>query len=206
MAIITYGFSMTPFGEIIVAQTDKGICDLQFLDHNKLATIHELGQRWGVYTPTTQDNDMAEAVGRVVFEGLDKALKVDLRGSEFQTAVWRAVQQIPFGQTASYQDIADRVGNPKAVRAVASAIAANPIAMLVPCHRVVHSDGTIGEYHWGKELKQQLLKWEAETAAKMADGTMKPWPELRLTTTESTTPLAQELADDTFKGDMDGLF
>ena len=67
---------------------------------------------------------------------------------------------MPFGHTATYLDIAKGIGEPKAVRAVATAIAQNPIAMLIPCHRIIHSDGTIGEYHWGKELKQQLIDWE----------------------------------------------
>lgn len=71
------------------------------------------------------------------------------------------MQNIPFGTTATYQQIAERIGKPKAVRAVATAIAQNPVAMLVPCHRVIHSDGTIGEYHWGRELKRQLIEWEA---------------------------------------------
>lgn len=197
MVTIEYGFSISPFGEIIVAATDNGICDLQFLDHNKLETIHELGRRWGVYTPTTQSNDMAQRVQRVVFEGLGRQLTVDLRGTDFQIQVWREVQRVPFGQTASYQDIADRIGNPQAVRAVASAIAQNPVAMLIPCHRIVHSDGTPGEYHWGRDLKQQLLQWEAARAAAATaqGGLAAGWPAIAINS--STTPLAQELSEAT---------
>jgi O-6-methylguanine DNA methyltransferase len=206
MGTIVYGFSDSPFGEIIVAGTTKGICDLQFLEHNKMQTIHELGQRWGVYTPTTTDNTMAETVARVIFEDLDKPLTIDLRGTEFQLAVWKEVWKIPFGQTASYQDIANRMGSPGAVRAVASAIARNPIAMLVPCHRVIHNDGTTGEYHWGNELKKRLLKWEADTAALSAHGPSRQKGVLPLTVNSSTVPLAEELSNDMFKGDLDGLF
>ncbi|MBM6993085.1 MAG: methylated-DNA--[protein]-cysteine S-methyltransferase [Prevotella sp.] len=166
MTTIEYGFSESPFGEIIVARTVLGICDLQFLEHNKLETIHELAQRWGVYTPTTQSDQMAHNVERVIFEGLDRELTLDLRGTEFQKQVWHELQRIPFGQTASYQEIADRIGNPKGVRAVASAVAQNPIAMLIPCHRVIHSDGTTGEYHWGRDLKRRLIEWEAAKVAK----------------------------------------
>ena len=166
MTTIEYGFSDSPFGEIIVARSPLGICDLQFLEHNKLGTIHELAARWGVYTPTTQSDRMANNVERVIFEGLDRELTLDLRGTDFQKQVWHEVQRIPFGQTASYQDIANRMEKPSAVRAVASAVAQNPIAMLIPCHRVIHSDGTTGEYHWGRELKKKLIEWEAAEAAK----------------------------------------
>ena len=69
------------------------------------------------------------------------------------------------GETISYQELAERIGEPKAVRAVASAVAQNPIAMLVPCHRIIHKDGTLGEYHWGRDLKKQLLDWEKNTDA-----------------------------------------
>ncbi len=158
---VEFGFSESPFGEIIVARTWKGVCDLQFLDHNRLETIHELATRWGQYTPTTQSDTMARTVERVVFEGYDHPVRLDLHGTDFQLKVWHEVMNIPFGQTATYQQVAERIGQPKAVRAVATAIAQNPVAMLVPCHRVIHSDGTTGEYHWGRELKKRLLDWEA---------------------------------------------
>ena len=158
---VEFGFSESPFGEIIVARTWDGICDLQFLDFNRLETIHELAQRWGQYTPTTQSDTMAQTVERVIFEDYDHPIKLDLHGTDFQPQVWHELQNIPFGTTATYQQIAERIGKPKAVRAVATAIAQNPVAMLVPCHRVIHSDGTIGEYHWGCELKRQLIEWEA---------------------------------------------
>lgn len=158
---VEFGFSESPFGEIIVARTWDGICDLQFLDFNRLETIHELAQRWGQYTPTTQSDTMAQTVERVIFEDYDHPIKLDLHGTDFQLQVWHELQNIPFGTTATYQQIAERIGKPKAVRAVATAIAQNPVAMLVPCHRVIHSDGTIGEYHWGRELKRQLIEWEA---------------------------------------------
>lgn len=200
MGTITYGFATGPFGDIVVASSPWGLCDVQFLDHNRLETIHELGRRWGTYTPTTQDNGLADTVQRVVFEGSAQPLTLDLRGTEFQVAVWRAVAEVPFGATASYQDIANRIGSPGAVRAVASAIGQNPIAMLVPCHRIVHSDGTLGEYHWGKELKRRLIDWEAARAAAGHGGPVA------VDTRYSTTPLAREMANDTLDIDDDELF
>lgn len=157
---VEYGFAESPFGEIIVARTWDGVCDLQFLGYNRLEVIHELAQRWGMYTPTTQSDTMANTVERVAFEGYDYPIRFDIKGTDFQLKVWRELQKIPFGQTATYQQIAERIGEPKAVRAVATAIGQNPIAVLIPCHRVIHSDGTIGEYHWGKDLKKRLLEWE----------------------------------------------
>lgn len=157
---IEYGFAESPFGPIIVARTWEGVCDLQFLTYNRMEVIHELGQRWGVYTPTTQSNVMANTVERVAFEGYDHPVKLDLHGTDFQIRVWKELMKVPFATTISYQELASRLGEPKSVRAVASAVAKNPIAMLVPCHRVIHSDGTIGEYHWGSELKRQLIEWE----------------------------------------------
>lgn len=160
MTTIEYGFAESPFGTIIVARTWEGICDVQFLDYNRMETIRELGARWGVYTPTTQSDTMAQTVERVIFEGYHHPLRLDVKGSELQLDVWRALQQVPFGTTVSYQQIAEVIGRPKAVRAVATCIAQNPVAMLIPCYRVIHSDGTLGEYHWGCELKGRLIEWE----------------------------------------------
>lgn len=163
---IEFGFAESPFGEIIVARTWDGICDLQFLDYNRLETIHELAQRWGEYTPTIQSDTMAETVEKVLFEGLSHPLDLDIKGTDFQIKVWKEVMKIPFGQTASYQEIAERIGEPKAVRAVATAIGQNPVAIIIPCHRVIHSDGTVGEYHWGRDLKKKLLEWEKSMVKK----------------------------------------
>ncbi len=87
-------------------------------------------------------------------------IKLDLNGTPFQLKVWRALQNIPYGKTATYQGIANKIKQPKAVRAVANAIGANPIAIIIPCHRVIRSNGTIGGYKWGASLKNQLLQLE----------------------------------------------
>ena len=102
---VEYGFADSPFGEIIVARTWDGICDLQFLGFNRMGVIHELAQRWGTYTPTTQSDEMANTVQRVLFEGYDHPLNLDLRGTEFQLKVWKAIMQVPFGETISYQQL-----------------------------------------------------------------------------------------------------
>ena len=163
--MIEYGFGDSLFGEIIVARSPQGICDVQFLDHNKLETIHELATRWGLYTPTTRDDEMARRVIRVIFDRQGEGLALDLRGTAFRQRVWQVVRQIAFGQTASYRDVAAWMGCAQGVRAVATAVAQNPVAMLVPCHRVIHSDGTLGEYHWGRDLKRRLIDWETAQVA-----------------------------------------
>ena len=162
---IVYGFAESKFGTIVVARTASGICDLQFLGYNKMEVIHELASHWGVYTPTTQDDMMADTVKRIIFDGYDHEIYIDLHGTEFQLKVWKEVMKVQKGETISYQELAERIGEPKAVRAVATAVAQNSIAMLVPCHRIIHKDGTLGEYHWGRELKKEILDWEENTDA-----------------------------------------
>lgn len=167
MDTIVYGFADSPFGSIIVARNHEGVCDLQFLGFDRHRVIHELGTRWGIYTPTTQNDDMAQQVERLLFESalslpnpISTAIPLCPKGTAFQLQVWEALRDIPFGTTVTYQDIADRLGRPKAVRSVATAIGENPIAVLIPCHRVICKDGTLGGYHWGENIKQQLLDWE----------------------------------------------
>lgn len=110
---------------------------------------------------------MAQQVERLLFESalslpnpISTAIPLCPKGTAFQLQVWGALRDIPFGTTVTYQDIADRLGRPKAVRSVATAIGENPIAVLIPCHRVIRKDGTLGGYHWGENIKQQLLDWE----------------------------------------------
>ncbi len=162
---IVYGFAESPFGPIVVARTKDGVCDLQFLGFNRMGVIHELAMHWGVYTPTTQDDDMAKRIEHTVFEENNRNIDLDLKGTEFQIKVWKELLTIPLGKTISYQELAGRLSNPNAVRAVATAVAQNPIAVIIPCHRIIHKDGTLGEYHWGSEIKRQLLDWEKNKLA-----------------------------------------
>jgi O-6-methylguanine DNA methyltransferase len=104
---------------------------------------------------------VARAVALVEAPGLGLDLPLDLRGSAFQQRVWQALREIPAGRTATYAEIAGRIGAPGAVRAVAGACAANPVAVAIPCHRVVRSDGTLSGYRWGVERKRALLRREA---------------------------------------------
>ncbi|MGA7826337.1 MAG: methylated-DNA--[protein]-cysteine S-methyltransferase [Geobacteraceae bacterium] len=151
-------------GWVLVAATKRGICSIT-LGENPEALQEELRKRFPEAEFQEGDAAFADMVGKVVALidspriGLD--LPLDIQGSAFQQRVWQALQKIPAGTTVSYRELAGRIGNPKAVRAVATACAANPLAVAVPCHRVVRSDGDLAGYRWGLERKRALLEREA---------------------------------------------
>jgi AraC family transcriptional regulator of adaptative response/methylated-DNA-[protein]-cysteine methyltransferase len=107
---------------------------------------------------------VARVVGLVEAPGLGLDLPLDVRGTAFQQRVWQALREIPAGQTASYSEVARRIGAPASVRAVAHAVASNPLAVAIPCHRVVRTDGALAGYRWGIERKRALLEREASAA------------------------------------------
>jgi len=151
-------------GSILVAATDKGVCGI-LLGDDPDALLRELQDRFPKAQLVSGDRDFERLVGNVVSlveaPALSLDLPLDIRGTAFQQRIWQALREIPAGSTASYADIARRVGAPTAVRAVAGACAANPIAVAIPCHRVVRSDGALAGYHWGVERKRALLAREA---------------------------------------------
>jgi O-6-methylguanine DNA methyltransferase len=113
--------------------------------------------------PLNQSKVTADIGRQIGAQDFDIALAP--QGTEFQQSVWRALQKIPFGQTCSYADVANAINRPKAVRAVANAVAANPIGWFIPCHRVIRSNGQIGGFAWGTQLKQHMLDWEQKMVA-----------------------------------------
>jgi AraC family transcriptional regulator of adaptative response/methylated-DNA-[protein]-cysteine methyltransferase len=150
-------------GAILVATTDKGIAAI-LLGDDPQALIHDLEERFPNAELIGGDRDFETVVARVIglveapAKGLD--LPLDVRGTAFQHRVWQALRDIPAGSTATYSEIAQRIGLPKAVRAVAAACAANKIAIAIPCHRVVRSDGGLSGYRWGVERKRKLIARE----------------------------------------------
>jgi len=158
----------TPLGWALVAATERGICMTALGDdRDSLATA--LRQRFPAAAVIAEDARLKEWADRIVRfitapeQNLD--LPLDIRGTAFQARVWRALRKIPLGKTASYSEIAAALGQPKAVRAVAQACAANKLALIVPCHRVIRSDGDLGGYRWGVERKRALLARERAAAA-----------------------------------------
>jgi AraC family transcriptional regulator of adaptative response/methylated-DNA-[protein]-cysteine methyltransferase len=158
----------TPLGWALVAATERGICMTALADdRDSLAAA--VRQRFPAAELIAEDGALKEWTDRIVRfitapdENLD--LPLDIRGTAFQARVWRALQKIPLGKTASYTEIAAALGQPKAVRAVAQACAANKLALIVPCHRVIRSDGDLGGYRWGIERKRALLAGERKASA-----------------------------------------
>jgi AraC family transcriptional regulator of adaptative response/methylated-DNA-[protein]-cysteine methyltransferase len=163
----------TPLGWALVAATERGICMTALADDRESLT-GALRQRFPAAALIAEDPGLKDWADRIVSfitapdHNLD--LPLDIQGTAFQARVWRALQKIPLGKTASYSEIAAALGQPKAVRAVAQACAANKLALLVPCHRVIRSDGDLGGYRWGLERKRALLARErASTARDPAD-------------------------------------
>lgn len=157
-----YGFTHSPFGEVMVAWTSRGICHLAFCEAPQMSMTQALCADW----PQAQfalDNEHAQRLGAQVFalEDSPRSFHVALRGTAFQVKVWQALLQLERGQVISYQQLAQRIGAPQAQRAVGTALAANTIGVLVPCHRVVRAGGQVGNYRWGAARKQALLSWEA---------------------------------------------
>lgn len=165
---IRYGEIASPFGRCFVAAGPGGVCRLAFLDEGESLVPHEnsLQAGWPGAVPAGAAW-LAELAARIFPpEGAHAAAppRVLLRGSDFRVRVWRALQAIPAGTLCSYSDVAAAVGAPRAVRAVASAIAANEVGWLVPCHRVIRASGDVGQYRWGAGRKRQMIAWEARCA------------------------------------------
>jgi AraC family transcriptional regulator of adaptative response/methylated-DNA-[protein]-cysteine methyltransferase len=162
-SVIRFALGECSLGSILVAATDKGVCAIELGDDPQ-ALVHELQDRFPAARLIGGDQEFEQQVAKVVgfveapAHGLD--LPLDIRGTAFQQRVWKALRAIPAGSTASYTEIAKRIGAPKAVRAVAQACASNAIAIAIPCHRVVRSDGSISGYRWGVERKRALLARE----------------------------------------------
>jgi len=157
---IRWGVAETDLGPLLVAATTRGICRVAFetddavlREHFPNARIEKGG--------AALDELLADAVDYVTTPGRAMTLPLDVRGTAFQQAVWRELSRIPPGETLSYAALAARAGSPNAVRAVGSACGANPVAVLIPCHRALRADGSLGGYAWGLPIKRKLLEREA---------------------------------------------
>ncbi|MBB6131258.1 bifunctional helix-turn-helix domain-containing protein/methylated-DNA--[protein]-cysteine S-methyltransferase [Mucilaginibacter lappiensis] len=159
---INYSFAESPFGNIIVASTPKGICYMAFADDRENA-FGKLLEQFPNAT-YTQVVDVAQQDALHIFKKdwseLSK-IKLHLKGTSFQLKVWETLLKIPMGDLSSYSDISKQIHQPNASRAVGSAIGANPVAFLIPCHRVIKSTGESGGYHWGPTRKSAIIGWEA---------------------------------------------
>lgn len=160
---IRFALGQCSLGAVLVAATERGVCAISLGDDPE-ELVHELETRFPRAQLIGADAEfeqlVAQVVGLVENPGTAAALPLDVRGTAFQERVWRALSKIPAGQTASYAQIARAIGAPHASRAVAQACGANPLAVAIPCHRVVRTDGDLSGYRWGVERKRQLLARE----------------------------------------------
>ena len=165
-AAIRFAVGQCSLGDILVAASEKGVCAILMGDDPE-ALLRDLQGRFAnallLGGDKTFDKLMARVIAFVERPGDELDLPLDIRGTAFQHRVWQALREIPAGSTASYANIAKRIGRPKSVRAVAGACAANPIAVVIPCHRVVRTGGALSGYRWGVERKRALLDREKKS-------------------------------------------
>ncbi|MBQ0151781.1 MAG: methylated-DNA--[protein]-cysteine S-methyltransferase [Chryseobacterium sp.] len=159
---ISYQTSETLFGTVFIASTEKGICYLVFENDIEKAKL-DLKNRF----PNANIIEKSEKIHDVALSIFNKEkntipnIKLHLKGTDFQLKVWESLLKIPMGNLSTYGSLAENIGNPKASRAVGTAIGSNPVAFLIPCHRVIQSTGMIGGYRWGSDRKQIMIGWES---------------------------------------------
>jgi AraC family transcriptional regulator, regulatory protein of adaptative response / methylated-DNA-[protein]-cysteine methyltransferase len=165
-AVIRYTCADSPLGRMLIAATDRGICSIQF-GRTDDELIEGLKHEFPFAARKSDDGGLRSLVSTLLrhMQGkhLDLSLPLDIRATAFQRRVWEHLQSIPFGATESYSEVARAIGQPTATRAVARACATNPVAVAIPCHRVVREDGSMGGYRWGLERKKALLAMEEAT-------------------------------------------
>ncbi|HEY6505923.1 MAG TPA: methylated-DNA--[protein]-cysteine S-methyltransferase [Chitinophagaceae bacterium] len=160
--LINYSYAESPFGNILVASTAKGICYMAFADDEQKALLD-----LHTHFPRAQFRQMVDLVQQnalyIFTQDWNKLhqVKLHLKGTDFQLKVWETLLKIPMGQLTTYGTIAQKIEKPEASRAVGTAIGNNPVAFLIPCHRVIQSTGTIGGYMWGPTRKTAMIGWEA---------------------------------------------
>lgn len=159
---INYCFAESPFGKLIVASTHKGVCHM-FFEDNEDKALNDLKARFpaaSFHQITDKFQQDALFIFQKDWKQLDQ-IKLHLAGTPFQLKVWESLLKIPMGRLSTYGDIAQSIDKPKAARAVGSAIGSNPVAFLIPCHRVIQNSGKIGGYMWGPDKKTAIIGWEA---------------------------------------------
>lgn len=163
---IGFGFAESPFGKCLIAESPRGICHLSFVQNEKSA-LDGLRRDWPEAKWSRDDSTAATISGQIFCQRagskIGAPLRAFVRGTPFQVRVWRALLQIPPGSITSYGRLAAAIGKPTASRAVGSAIGQNPLAYLIPCHRVIRETGVVGDYHWGPIRKRAMIAWESSS-------------------------------------------
>jgi AraC family transcriptional regulator, regulatory protein of adaptative response / methylated-DNA-[protein]-cysteine methyltransferase len=162
---LAYGFHSSPFGDALVVTTERGLAGLAFADPDeKMAALEDMRRRWPK-AQLREDRARTEAFARRIFDPKlwqkDRPLRIVMIGTDFEVRVWETLLKVPMGRAVTYSDIAAKIRVPKAARAVGAAVGKNPIAFVVPCHRVIGKGGDLTGYHWGLTRKRAMLGWEA---------------------------------------------
>ena len=168
---IRFGFAESPFGKCLIGESLRGICHLSFIDShrdskNNHSGLAEIQKDWPRAKFFRDDAYAKKLTDRIFKRSLQTAkvsspLRAFVKGTEFQINVWRALLKVPRGSFITYSYLAGAVGKSKAARAVGSAVGSNPVAYLIPCHRVIRQTGVIGDYHWGRIRKRAIIGWES---------------------------------------------
>ncbi|MGC9417662.1 MAG: methylated-DNA--[protein]-cysteine S-methyltransferase [Rhodovulum sp.] len=160
---ISYGYFDGPFGDTLAMATDRGLCGLAFTEETgRAAALADMAARWPEATFVEAPDRVAPMI-EAAFSRTGEA-RLHLIGAPFQIKVWEALLAVPSGHVTTYSEIARAIGNPKAVRAVGTAVGRNPISWLIPCHRALRKSGALGGYHWGLPVKRAMLAWEGARA------------------------------------------
>lgn len=168
---ISYGVHVTPFGPALLAATERGICGLHLLHPEQpdpTVALAALQKAWPQAQLLADAARTAPLLSRAFAPVAGQPLHLLVRGTNFQVKVWEALLRVPVGQVVSYQHVAQAIGQPRALQAVGSAVGANPVALLIPCHRVIRKEGVLGEYRWGSTTKKALIGWEMAQAEQHA--------------------------------------
>ncbi len=168
---ISFGFADSPFGKCLIAESPRGICHLSFVEsENEKTALAALQEDWPQAKLKRDDSAAAQLAAKIFARHVlnqhagsatGAPLRAFVRGTPFQVRVWRALLQVPAGSLTSYGHLAGAIGKPAAARAVGTAVSQNPLAYLIPCHRVIRETGVIGVYHWGKIRKHAMIAWES---------------------------------------------
>jgi len=178
---IRHGVAASPFGPVLVAGTSRGLCALSFVDAGGEETELTVVRGTWPEARLRRDDVYARNLVRKVFVSTDRARQhfpLWVRGTNYQIKVWNALLRIPPGAMATYRQIAEAIGHPRAARSVATAIGANPVGFLIPCHRVIRADGALGGYRWGETRKATLLGWEQAATEQEEPAILLPDPPL----------------------------
>ncbi|CAN5422028.1 methylated-DNA--[protein]-cysteine S-methyltransferase [soil metagenome] len=166
---VEYGFHQTPFGTCLIGVTERGICWLSFvaIGDEPSAEMEKIKQHWNQSIFHQNQSLTENFIDRIFNHRQAEAqskINVFVKGTNFQVKVWEALLRLPMGSVTTYQSIAEKINNPKAMQAVGSAVGSNHVAYLIPCHRVIRKDGILGEYRWSAARKKSIIGWEMSKA------------------------------------------